>query len=754
MPPPTLQSTVPGRTVARCACPCPRSAGPRSLTSALASHPSQRFVPKGLEYRSHILHAHAESLDGLLNLITETLLNAAGLDTAVFKSTVDGQPLPPDHPFHPDNQAKLAKNKRQQLVDASQQEQQQQQQEQQQQQVDGEQPQPQPQHPHEHEFTQATEGDDHQFIAESAYTHGHDEDLAHDEFVHHPSAGVGGPSGAPSAGAGGEQQHDLSEFQHDLQQHLHHGGGPSDLDGNIIAQVMASYNASREADLQAQAGGGGAGSVPQQQQHQQSSSALSIDSSLGAGIMSILRRNGGVGGVPAHLGGGHHHLFQGTQDAGMEYVNSSAIDPSIDPTLAGPSGMAAFPPQAAPQSQQALVPPFPVDSTSGDGSGTQHSAPAAADATKTTGRSGSALPSTRKKPYDRPETPGGSAPASSSTSTPRGPRKCKRCVQFDVEGAASCPGRHIRANCNLNERVAQGKVILPLAAPSALAASAPSSSSSIPGAPGWDPTTSSFVDQPPSPGAQPQADVLDPAIAGPSTSVGAGGAPPAVVPHPLYVLPTSTGEPRKARTCKVCRLHGRDGKDCHGRGDRKKCADYDADEDAAGAYNRKKGGAKSGAGGSGSGGGDADGSQLGQEGGDGGDGTARDSDDEADSSIGGGGGAGGADEQSAGVEPDATTAYLADDDVVVAAGADGAHHGHHHHADDVDDLQQYVPLGSGHGHGHGHEMDTLHHHSHHHLHLQHLQHDDVDDGQRPADDDLVDPAEEYVVGDQDDQAGA
>ena len=656
----------------------------------------------------------------------------------------------------------------------------------------------------EHEFTQPTEGDDHQFIAESAYTHGHDDDLAHDEFVH---AAVAGPSGsAPSAGGPDDvdvddgshlhhHTHDLSDFQHDLQQHLHHGGhSASDLDGSIIAQVMASYNATREAELEAQANG---------RPRPLPSAGLPVDASLGAGInagiLSMIRRGSSGGGVDAGGSASNdHHLFAAA-DAGMEYVDSSVIDPAIDPTLAesslaGPSGMAAFAEQTRPMDQAGptedelgghedphqlpeVAPPADLNGGENDGGEALGQSERAPSLSIPVGPSTSG----RKKPYDRPGSSGSGASGSATgRETPRGARKCKRCTTFDPEGAAACPGRHVRANCNLNARMAQGKVSQP---PSAAGPGAPNP---------WDAVSASgsYVAEPTSPMSHRSVSLPSPppelseAAGGvdhnslTDPTLGDGGLP--TVPNTLFVLPPKNGEARKARHCKVCKFNGHDGRKCAGRGDRKRCKNYDAAEDAAGLYGRhlksrpvgssNRRGDKNGGSASHSGAED-DAAESSPEGGHGGEG-----DDLPSSSTGPGTqghevglghhhihrSAGNDDmddpmdgvvdeaDRSA-VERDATADYLADDvdddddNLGVDVGGHLLHAGHHHHSHHahgspaIDEAALYGPASLGPGpthhdlghldHGHGHRGSRV---------------DMVED---LVVDPAIDPTEEYVVGD-------
>lgn len=644
-------------------------------------------------------------------------------------------------------------------------------------------PQPLPPPPtDEHEFTQPTEGDDHQFIAESAYTHDHDDDLTHDDFV---NAAVAGPSGEPSAGGPDDvndgshlhhHSHDLSDFQHDLQQHLHHGShGASDLDGSIIAQVMASYNATREAELEAQANG----------RPRPSSNCLPVDASLSAGIsagiMSMIRR--GSGGVDvAGSSSNDHHLFS-ANDSGMEYVDSSAIDPAIDPTLA--ESALAFPPP--PDAE--VVRPMDQDGPAEDqlGHDSQHQLPEPMSAPDGSGgndgveallrpESGpsfsgpipSSSSSVRKKPYDRPSSAGSGASGSAAgRETSRGVRKCKRCTTFDPEGAAACPGRYVRANCDLNARMAQGKVSQP---PSAAGPGAPNP---------WDAVSASgsYVAEPTSPVSrrsaslppapepnEPSAAETAETAAGGSSLLG-NGLP--TVPNTLFVLPPKNGEARKARHCKVCKYHGRDGKECRGRGDRKRCEDYDPAEDAAGLYGRHlKSGPSSrrSARGSMSHSGAEDAAESSINGAEG----PNDDDNLPSSSTGPGTQnhhQAGHSQQNVGnhehdtmdgvietdratvAERDATADYLADDDDddidVNSHLLHTSHHHHSHHAHGspaIEEAALYGPASLG-----PHELDHGHSHSHGHGHgrdarVDTMVHDLVVD---PA----IDPTEEYVVKD-------
>ena len=804
---PAQQSTVLGRTAPRCVALTRRlQLAQRSdlliLLRAIALNPLQRFQPKGPEYRNHILTMHAGPIDSMLNLIVETLLTASGFDPAVFKSSVDGQPLTLEDHLHPTNVAarKAAKMKsrssaaastdlslgleqqqqQQPLASGSLQDQQQQQHGEQDQDVQAPQALPPPASADEHEFTQPTEGDDHQFIAESAYTHGHDDDLTHDEFV---NAAVAGPSGgAPSAGGpddddGSHLHHDLSDFQHDLQQHLHHGGhGASDLDGSIIAQVMASYNATREAELEAQANG---------RPRPAPSSGLAIDASLGAGInagiLSMIRR--GSSSVDA-VGGssGNDHLFS-ANDAGMEYVDSSAIDPAIDPTLAesslaGPSGMAAFAPEPEParamdqagsaenelgtDDAHQLPESTPAAELSGENEGSE--AIVRADRGPNLSAPVGSSSSIRKKPYDRPGSSGSAASGSATgRETPRGTRKCKRCTTFDPEGAAACPGRHVRANCSLNARMAQGKVSQP---PSAAGPGAPNP---------WDAVSASgsYVAEPTSPISHRSASLQPPEASEPAPDAAPladGGLP--TVPNALFVLPPKNGEARKARHCKVCKYHGRDGNACRGRGDRKRCKDYDAAEDAAGLYGRHL---KSGPSGSGGHAGDSashsgaeDGAESSADGG-------RDGpeDDGMPSSSTGPGTQGhrvehnhraGGDQDDpmdgivetdrAAVERDATADYLADDDDDDDLDVSGhlLHGGHHHHAHHahgspaIEEAALYGPASLGPGPAAHHDLGRHGHSSHGHGHGVGRS-SRVDMVEDLVVDPAIDPTEEYVVGD-------
>lgn len=197
----------------------------------------------------------------------------------------------------------------------------------------------------------------------------------------------------------------------------------------------------------------------------------------------------------------------------------------------------------------------------------------------------------------------------------RGPRKCRRCVPLDPDGAAACPGRFVRANCDLNKRIEEGRSAVSLSAAADAAGGAGG------GGGGWEDGEEGGMFNV----SHPDVDEVDLVDVNDGSSVAGGGAGPSTSTHPvggspltpggshaagsintangrsstpsggglqqhpnlLAPLPPVSGLPeRKPRHCKVCVFHGREGRDCPGRGDRRKCASFKEGEDREGLYGR------------------------------------------------------------------------------------------------------------------------------------------------------------------------
>lgn len=638
-------------------------------------------------------------MDEAFNQIVESILAANSLDSAVFKSTVDGLPLPIDHPLSEDNPKNIAARRRReeklkakqledaegggggagpsglsedgQMVDQ-----------------DGRSVEGGASHsmddghpsaadlatstsldggPQTTEFGQVSGGvggsgadvvDDHQFIAESAYTHGHDlteedyhhvhhpHDLQHDDphgHLHphqdHHHQVVAHPHEFDEGGHHLAHEEPLGEFTHlDHHHQLHHhqlhhqlqhedeshvdglvgatngggsGGGPtSELDGNIIAQVMASYNA----------GSTSAGS---------SSGLAGGPDSLSANILRALGR-----GPSSNLVGGGGPTSGQSTSAATAPAGVGGLDPTIDPSLdaagseptstsafGGSAGLTGGPPLAggrlgsldAGPSREGGVGGGPVRTmrhSSGParrknpgGGGTPYGRPS-----MTVGSNSTALADGRALREGSMSSTG----AGGGSGGQRGPRKCKRCVPLDPDGAAACPGRFVRANCDLNKRIEEGRSAVSLSAAAAAGGGAGGGGgweegeeggmfdvshaevdevdladvdgSSVAG--GARPSTSTqHVGSPLTPGGSHAAGSINTANGRSSTP--SGGGLQQQHPNLLAPLPPVSGLPeRKPRHCKVCVFHGREGRDCPGRGDRRKCASFKEGEDRDGLYGR------------------------------------------------------------------------------------------------------------------------------------------------------------------------